>query len=428
MSIKVDSRKEQKVFSQRITVVCDDTSSKEYVLNMFYNLYDQQNGEYIHFELIDSENKLILLCSQLDTESYSLFKEKQHIDCDLDAFPNLFINLIQSVTTMSPISIPNSIFSVIKFAMSLVENKDSSYTFCINQISQFQILPLLTLSFTVPTIEQYRAFMDYLIKQKDSVITEYYNQIDILKKKINELSEKYSNLNIMINEQKESITKEKDKQIKEIKDELFELKEKSEKDIQSASDAFSKQLNEKMDEINQLKTTIDEKEKKINDLEDSIANDVNGIKSYRTEKQTYIDQINDLKKQIESQKDIETQLKGQITQLNNQITDINSKMSTSEQNLNSTTQQFTNLTSAYNSLQNEINQCKQQINELETDKSSIESQYNSCQRENSQLKLSIDNYKSQVKTLKDKDLGNEQIISYLNNELNQLQLQLHSFH
>ena len=236
------------------------------------------------------------------------------------------------------------------------------------------------------------------IKNKEMIIEELKNKIEINNKEINDL-------NNIINELKEEEEKEKNNYeniIQELKDNINNLNNK----------------------INELNNKLILNEKEINALNNEKVSQLKSKENYEKRINQLKEQINKLKEEEEKEKNnyenIIQELKDNINNLNNKINELNNKLNLNEKEINALNNEKTSQLKSKENYEKRINQLKEQINKLKEENNpnkirektleldNLNKKINKLQEENNKLKNKLDIItKEQKAQPKNSDLINE---------------------
>ena len=236
------------------------------------------------------------------------------------------------------------------------------------------------------------------IKNKEMIIEELKNKIEINNKEINDL-------NNIINELKEEEEKEKNNYeniIQELKDNINNLNNK----------------------INELNNKLNINEKEINALNNEKTSQLKSKENYEKRINQLKEQINKLKEETEKEKNnyenIIQELKDNINNLNNKINELNNKLNINEKEINALNNEKTSQLKSKENYEKRINQLKEQINKLKEENNpnkirektleldNLNKKINKLQEENDKLKNKLDIITKEQKVQpKNSDLINE---------------------
>ena len=236
------------------------------------------------------------------------------------------------------------------------------------------------------------------IKNKEMIIEELKNKIEINNKEINDL-------NNIINELKEEEEKEKNNYeniIQELKDNINNLNNK----------------------INELNNKLILNEKEINALNNEKISQLKSKENYEKRINQLKEQINKLKEETEKEKNnyenIIQELKDNINNLNNKINELNNKLILNEKEINALNNEKISQLKSKENYEKRINQLKEQINKLKEENNpnkirektleldNLNKKINKLQEENDKLKNKLDIITKEQKVQpKNSDLINE---------------------
>ena len=236
------------------------------------------------------------------------------------------------------------------------------------------------------------------IKNKEMIIEELKNKIEINNKEINDL-------NNIINELKEEEEKEKNNYeniIQELKDNINNLNNK----------------------INELNNKLNLNEKEINALNNEKISQLKSKENYEKRINQLKEQINKLKEETEKEKNnyenIIQELKDNINNLNNKINELNNKLILNEKEINALNNEKISQLKSKENYEKRINQLKEQINKLKEENNpnkirektleldNLNKKINKLQEENDKLKNKLDIITKEQKVQpKNSDLINE---------------------
>ena len=236
------------------------------------------------------------------------------------------------------------------------------------------------------------------IKNKEMIIEELKNKIEINNKEINDL-------NNIINELKEEEEKEKNNYeniIQELKDNINNLNNK----------------------INELNNKLILNEKEINALNNEKISQLKSKENYEKRINQLKEQINKLKEETEKEKNnyenIIQELKDNINNLNNKINELNNKLILNEKEINALNNEKISQLKSKENYEKRINQLKEQINKLREENNpnkireqaleldNLNKKINKLQEENNKLKNKLDLITKEQKVQpKNSDLINE---------------------
>ena len=236
------------------------------------------------------------------------------------------------------------------------------------------------------------------IKNKEMIIEELKNKIEINNKEINDL-------NNIINELKEEEEKEKNNYeniIQELKDNINNLNNK----------------------INELNNKLNLNEKEINALNNEKISQLKSKENYEKRINQLKEQINKLKEETEKEKNnyenIIQELKDNINNLNNKINELNNKLNLNEKEINALNNEKISQLKSKENYEKRINQLKEQINKLKEENNpnkirektleldNLNKKINKLQEENDKLKNKLDIITKEQKVQpKNSDLINE---------------------